>query len=57
MNLDWLTMNNFQEFVDYLETNMQSALDKSVSKMTKNILARRKIPWFTDEIRKHRKES
>ena len=28
MNLDSITMNNLEEFVEQLETNMQSALDK-----------------------------
>ena len=51
MNLDSITTNNLEEFVDQLETNMQAALDKIAPEMTKNIVARKKVPWFTDEIR------
>ena len=35
MNLDSITMNNLEEFVEELETNMQSALDKNAPEMTK----------------------
>ena len=37
-------MNNLEEFVEQLETNMQSALDKNAPQMTKNIVARKKVP-------------
>ena len=30
---------------------MQSALDRNAAEMTKNIVARKKVPRFTDEIR------
>ena len=51
MNLDSITTNNLDEFVGQLETNMQSALDKNAWEMTKNIVSRKKVSWFTDEIR------
>ena len=51
MNLDSIMMNKLEEFVDQLETNMQSALNKNAPEITKTIVARGKVPWFTDEIR------
>ena len=30
---------------------MQSALDKNAGEMTKKTVARKEVPWFTDEIR------
>ena len=55
MNLDSITTNNLDEFVGQLETNMQSALDKHAPEMTKSIVARKKVPWFTDKIRAQKK--
>ena len=43
MNLDLITINNLEEFVDQLETDMQSALDKNAPEITKNIEARKKV--------------
>ena len=51
MNLDSITLNNLEEFVEQLETNMQSTLDKNAPERTKIIVARKKVPWFTGEIR------
>ena len=34
---------------------MQSALDKNAPEITKNIVARKKVPWFTDEIREQKR--
>ena len=51
MNLDSITMNNLKGFVGQLERNMHLALDKNAPEMSKNIVARKKVPWFTDEIR------
>ena len=49
-------MNYLKEFVDQLETNMQLALDKNAPEITKNIVARKKVPWFADKL-ENRKES
>ena len=54
MNLDSIMMNNLEEFVDQLETNMLSALDKNPPEITKNMVARKKVPWFIDEIREQK---
>ena len=55
MKLHSIIMNNLEEFVNQLETNIQSALDKSAPEITKNIVARKKVPWFTDKIREQEK--
>ena len=55
MNLDSIAMNNLEEFVDQLEKNMQPALDKNTPEITKNIVARKKVPWVTDGNREQKK--
>ena len=55
MTLDSFMMNNLEECVDQLETNMQLTLDKNAQEITKNIVARKKVPWFTDEIREQKR--
>ena len=55
MNLDSVMMNNHEQFVDQLETNMLSALDKIAPEITKNIVARKKVPWFTYKIREQKR--
>ena len=38
MNLDSIMANNLEEFIDQLETNVKSALDKYAPEITKNIV-------------------
>ena len=52
MKLDSIVTDNLEEFVDQLETNMQSAVNKNTPEITKNIVARKKEPRFTDKIKK-----
>ena len=55
MSLDSFVTNNLDKFVDQLETNMQLALDKNTPEITKNIVARNKVPWFIGEIREQKR--
>ena len=46
ISLGSIVTNSLEEFVDQLETNMQSALDKNAPEITKKIVARKKVPWL-----------
>ena len=57
-----ISLSDVDDTVDVFNTQLKNALDNNTPEITKQMMVRKKVPWFTQEIREkkrvvHRRET